>query len=526
MAMRDDHDTVQAWLRQGIAAVKAGQTVEAQTWLARVVAADETNVQGWLWLSSALADANARVDCLTQALAHNPEHPQLQKALNMARARQVQAWMREALQAELAGDRPRARELLMQVVAADEANVTAWWELGQVVETPEDQEVCFENVLALEPDHALARQALADIRREQEALLARESPFAADATLPDSLFVSAPDEPPTEPTDYRTPIQLEPAEIASATLFSDELMCPFCAVVTDYEDRRCGACGHLLWERGRVVPQLRPAYGLTLTFEGVTLLIAGLLPMLFVVYVTFLVEPADFNMVLQFYLGKLSDAPPSYTAALATAPAIFFWLPFIPGLLALFIFMTILTRWLPLFYAGVALAGVRLLLGVIYVFFLLLGGLGNVSASEGVFGGVALRYMQYGMGLGAALSLLFSGMSLTFLLGIQDHFEVTERRRLLQLDRDAERTAASLWMHGRLHAQAGAWALAALHLRRALIMEERLEIYLQLTVAYVNLGYLEMAERTLADAKRFSPHNPQVEALAELVAQKCAAKTV
>jgi hypothetical protein len=299
-------------------------------------------------------------------------------------------------------------------------------------------------------------------------------------------------------------------------------MCPTCAAVTVYEDRRCAACGQLLWERSRVVPQARPSYGLTLAFEGILLIIAGLLPMLFVAYVTLLVEPADFTMVLQLYLGRLSPAPPAYMAVLATAPPLFFWLPFVPGVLAVLIFLMTLTRWQPLFYVGVTLAGTRILLGVIYALFLLLNGPAGDPAREGLLSGVSVRYMQLGIGLGALISLIFSGISLAFLLGIQDHFEITERRLLLQLDRDAEHTAASFWMHGRRYAQVGMWALAALHLRHSLIMEQRLEVYLQLTVAYVNLGYMERAERTLDDARSFHPNNPQIERLAALIAQKAA----
>lgn len=524
--MTSDPNQAQTWLREGIAAAKAGQMAEAQTWLARAVAADPTNVPAWLWLSGAVSDANARVECLMQALDHNPDHPHLQKALEMARQRQIQTWMQEALQAEVAGDRLRARELLLQVVAADETNVAAWWELGQVVEAPEDQEICLENVLALEPDHAAARQALADIRRVREAATLYDSAFAADTGLPDSLFIPVEEtSPPAEETDYRSPVELDAVEIASAALFSDTLMCPACAAVTLYEDRRCTACGQFLWERRRVVPQSRPAYGLTLAFEGILLLIAGLLPMLFVAYVTLLVEPADFTMVLQFYLGQLSPTPPSYTAALATALPVFFWLPCASGVLAVLIFFAILSRWQPLFYGSVAAAGTRILLGVIYVLLLLFVGLGGDPAGDGRLAGITVRYMQLGIGAGALIFLIFSGVSMAFLLGIQDHFEITERRLLLQLDRDAEHTAASLWMHGRRYAQSGLWALAALHLRRSLVIEQRLEAYLQLVAAYVKLGYLEMAERTLTDARRFSPNNLQVERLAALVAgQKKAAR--
>src|SRR5258707_3580919 len=53
-----------------------------------------------------------------------------------------------------------AQGLLMQVIEADEQNELACLWLSGAVEDPADQQVALENVLAINPDNAAARQGL------------------------------------------------------------------------------------------------------------------------------------------------------------------------------------------------------------------------------------------------------------------------------------------------------------------------------------------------------------------------------
>ena len=71
--------TVQALLRQGISAAKAGQVEQARQALMRVVEFDETNVQAWLWLSAVVDDPTDKFTCLHNALGIEPgnKHAQL-----------------------------------------------------------------------------------------------------------------------------------------------------------------------------------------------------------------------------------------------------------------------------------------------------------------------------------------------------------------------------------------------------------------------------------------------------------------
>lgn len=66
----------------------------------------------------------------------------------------------DAIQAIRMGDKEEGRRLLEEILEADESNEDVWLWLTTVVETDEDREVCLENVLALNPNHAIARQSV------------------------------------------------------------------------------------------------------------------------------------------------------------------------------------------------------------------------------------------------------------------------------------------------------------------------------------------------------------------------------
>jgi len=76
-----DQSQIDALLRQGIAAAKAGQTEQARQILLRVIELDETNVQGWLWLSSVVDDPADKFTCLHNVLALDPDNQSAQLGL-------------------------------------------------------------------------------------------------------------------------------------------------------------------------------------------------------------------------------------------------------------------------------------------------------------------------------------------------------------------------------------------------------------------------------------------------------------
>lgn len=65
---------LQALLRSGIAAAKAGQREQARQTLLRVIELDEASIAAWLWLSTVLDDREERRICLENALVLDPDN--------------------------------------------------------------------------------------------------------------------------------------------------------------------------------------------------------------------------------------------------------------------------------------------------------------------------------------------------------------------------------------------------------------------------------------------------------------------
>ncbi|PDV98165.1 hypothetical protein [Candidatus Chloroploca asiatica] len=67
-----DQDQIATWLYEGAVALQEGNREQALELLLRVVEADETNEEGWLWLSGAVDDIDDQRTALQNVLAINP----------------------------------------------------------------------------------------------------------------------------------------------------------------------------------------------------------------------------------------------------------------------------------------------------------------------------------------------------------------------------------------------------------------------------------------------------------------------
>src|SRR6478735_9036725 len=74
--------------------------------------------------------------------------------------RDIARLMSEGQTAARRGDRAMARELLTQVVDKDPHNEEAWLWLSGVVSDPNEQQICLENALVINPNNAKARRGL------------------------------------------------------------------------------------------------------------------------------------------------------------------------------------------------------------------------------------------------------------------------------------------------------------------------------------------------------------------------------
>ncbi len=87
--------------------------------------------------------------------------------------------LQAGISAARAGQRARARSLLLRAVAQDEASATAWLWLSQVLHSPGGQKACAEKALALDPSDSEARRLLASARKALADDLLRRGVAAA-----------------------------------------------------------------------------------------------------------------------------------------------------------------------------------------------------------------------------------------------------------------------------------------------------------------------------------------------------------
>jgi tetratricopeptide (TPR) repeat protein len=77
---------IDAWLKGGIEAAKAGEKDKARRLLEQVVEADPDNETAWLWLSAAVDTRGERIRCLEMALKLHPANQDAKMALEWLRS--------------------------------------------------------------------------------------------------------------------------------------------------------------------------------------------------------------------------------------------------------------------------------------------------------------------------------------------------------------------------------------------------------------------------------------------------------
>ena len=112
-------------------------------------------------------------------------------------ASNVAGLIREGISAFKAGRRQEAQTLLSKATELDERNEEAWLWLSAVVDTLENQQICLENVLAINPNNTRALQGLEAIRRQivkkqqtQASQTSSTSPFDLSAPVSNSSDLS------------------------------------------------------------------------------------------------------------------------------------------------------------------------------------------------------------------------------------------------------------------------------------------------------------------------------------------------
>ena len=133
-------------------------------------------------------------------------------------AANVDAMVNEGVNAFKAGRKEEARALLLKATELDQFNEQAWLWLSGLMDGPDDQRTCLENVLAINPNNERAKQGLAYLTGQTSA--GNPSPFAAgmpppapSPSAPTSVEWSASNSPGTPAWNRPPPIEPTPAAL-------------------------------------------------------------------------------------------------------------------------------------------------------------------------------------------------------------------------------------------------------------------------------------------------------------------------
>ncbi len=421
--------------------------------------------------------------------------------------------LRQGIAAARGGDKETARNLLTRVIEQDENNASAWLWLSGVVESLDDQQVCLENVLALDPHNEAAREGLQQVRSQKASSvytppLISESRSRGKPLTPAAAMLRGtrpePEPPQAAPAIVSPLLSMMPqagpespeaqAE-AEAALgeFDDETLCPYCAAPTRRQDKRCAACKGKLWRSSR--RKTDGSYWFWMLMGGLILSLAGRV-YLFAFQSWLALGPLAAKLetpeqLLWLYLGWHTLPPDVAEAITRRVPVMDFWLFVISLMVQLGLIALLYRRWRPLYWIGVAAASINLV--------------------------VALIQTVTNAGPLTLLSLLISIVLMLVLLRIEQDF-IVEHERILCAPDKGLRSHSALYARGREYARQKMWALAAVHFRRATgSAPGSVAYHLALATAYAHLHRFERARSVLRGAERLEPENAQVRELADLV---------
>jgi hypothetical protein len=163
---------------------------------------------------------------------------------------EVQQTLQSGIAALKRGEKDAARDLLVRVVEADEANETAWLWLSAALDSPDDQILALENVLAINPDNASAQKGLSQLRllQAQQPIIEEETPVVIDSApeqdVGDESLVDEEESATPAMFEREEDIHLTPLESVSA--LDDPYQCLYCGAPAIAELKRCPECNRKL----------------------------------------------------------------------------------------------------------------------------------------------------------------------------------------------------------------------------------------------------------------------------------------
>jgi tetratricopeptide (TPR) repeat protein len=360
----------------------------------------------------------------------------------------IEQLLQEGIAAARAGRNDQARQLLLQVIAEDEEQESAWLWLSDLVDDPEQKQICLENVLALNPGNTAAQDGLRRLRERDPVSI----PEAEEAQRP--VHGAGPD---------------------ASRVEIDAFGCPYCGGPVAGEEPHCDHCGRSVEVRLR----RRPG-GTELARVVVFFLLLGLAARLEGYLVAEVVSAEPFpewvsRSALHLVIGQAAFSPGGIPDNLAS-----------------------LAHLLTLVHNG--LAGLCAVAAIGLAFRSRAAYIGSfVSASLVV--AASLAGLLTGL-TGLLPTLLVAGLAaitVRFLADSAIAFEWQTRYYNASLDRSL-RDAVDFYHRGQRYGEMGMWAKAAAHWQVATqLAPDQAHYHLVLAQAYAQMDYPDAA---VAEADR------------------------
>jgi tetratricopeptide (TPR) repeat protein len=394
--------------------------------------------------------------------------------------------LRQGIAAARAGQKERARKLLLQVIAKEEATEPAWLWLSSVVDDPEERQICLENVLTLNPENAAAQAGLRWLAEQKLTSPASPTSHPGTPAEPGPRNVLPP-----EHAMSRHPL---PAPVAAVEIDphgcpycggpvsgSEGLECDYCQRPTSVRRRKRAGAGWPGWVVIFFALQGGVAFGEGYSISQMVQM--GRLP-------GWLSQTA-----IRFLLGGALLSPDG-----------------LPGGLVEFADVVV---WIDLVLAGLCvLAALGLALrsrGVYFGSFLLVGLL--VMAT-----GAGLLTQLTGL-LPALLRLGMAAISLKWLVDSAPAFEWDMRHYNADVD-SGLRTDLDYYNRGLRYQEMGMWAKAAAHWQVASqLASGQVQYHAALARAYVHMGYPAAALDRVDRALALAPDDEELRAYRDSIAQ-------
>ncbi len=148
-------------LRDGIEAARAGERERARVLLLEAAQVEPNNEEVWMWLASVSEYPEELLGFLERALALNPNNERAFQWSRETKSLLSKTFVERGAESE--NQNAFARQCFERAILHDDENETAWLHLAETADTDAEKRTHLKKVLSLNPENAVAADALAEI---------------------------------------------------------------------------------------------------------------------------------------------------------------------------------------------------------------------------------------------------------------------------------------------------------------------------------------------------------------------------